>query len=112
MRDDSQIENHMKDLMHQVRGGNEGPYYVACFNTALTFVDEPDGAYSVVRFCEYREPVEDGHLDEARAKVELMNQSGGLCPVCGKSPKFAICTDEDFEDRRSFCKRDPQKLRR
>lgn len=112
MRSDHQIEDHMWEQVRGPRGSEEGPFFLACFNTALTFVDEADGAYSRVDFCSFREPVEGGTFEEAQARAAALNESGRPCPACGKPPRFAVCTEEGFEDRRQFCKRDPDRLRR
>lgn len=112
MRDDGQIVSHMRALESEMRDGQGATYYAACSNTTLEFVDEPDGAYSNVRFCRFREEL--GRVDgrTAAERVEAMNAAGGVCPACGKKVRYVVFSDADFEQRDRFCERDPKKLRR
>ena len=112
MRDEREIAQHMQDIEKQTREHSEDVFYVACRNTTLNFVDEPDGAYSKVEFCSFVQVLDEQDAEAARLHVADMNATDETCPICGKKASYTLYTEDDFVRRRQFCVRDPKKLRR
>ena len=112
MRDEREIVQHMQDIEKQTRERNGDVFYVACRNTKLDFVDEPDGAYSKVEFCSFVQVLDEQDAEAARLQVADMNTTGKPCPLCGKKANYTLYTEDDFVRRRQFCVRNLKKLRR
>lgn len=103
MRTDEEIAMHIRYLDSQGRMPCRSSYFAACANTTLEFIELPDGVYSNIVFCEYKQELAENTTDDAQAVIDAMNSADDVCPVCHKKAKYRLYTEDDFARRDKFC---------